>query len=104
MSRAVASITTGANEAPSALADGAEARIAEARGSEKERAERSEARGLRDLRRRFILLRRQAHSRMRKAINTNNQTIPVAAGKPVGTSDKMQQSSGFALEVVCLRV
>ena len=30
--------TTDASEAPSALADGAEARIAEARGSEKERA------------------------------------------------------------------
>ena len=41
---------------------------------------------------------------MRKAINTNNQTIPVAPGKAVGTPDKMQQSSGFAPEVVCLRV
>jgi hypothetical protein len=34
----------------------------------------------------------------------NNQTIPVAAGEAVGTPDKMQQSSGFAPEVVCLRV
>src|SRR3954451_16800193 len=49
---------------------------AEARGSEKERA-----RGLRDLRRRLFLLRRQAHPRMRKATITNNQTIPVVAGK-----------------------
>ena len=100
----MAGVTTDANEAPSALADGAEARIAEARGSEKERAERSEARGLRDLRRRFILLRRQAHPRMQKAINTNNQTIPVAPGKAVGTPVKAQQFSGFAAVVLCLRV
>src|SRR5439155_12224060 len=34
----------------------------------------------------------------------NNQTIPVAAGKAVGTPVKVQQFSGFAAEVLCLRV
>src|SRR5260370_15031173 len=95
MSRAVAGITTDANEALRLLAD-----RAEARGSERERAQ---ARGLRDLRRRLILLRRQAHRVCGKQQH-NNQTIPVAAGKAVGTSLKVQQFCGFAPEVLCLRV
>jgi hypothetical protein len=34
----------------------------------------------------------------------NNQTIPVAAGSSVGTPVKVQQFSGFAAVVLCLRV
>jgi len=56
---AVAGIATGANEALRLLAD-----RAEARGSERERAQ---ARGLRDLRRRLILLPPTGAPRMRKA-------------------------------------
>jgi hypothetical protein len=64
----------------------------------------SQARGLRDLRRRLILSSPTGAPAYAESINNNNQTIPVAAGKPVGTSFKMQQFSGFAPEVLCLPV
>jgi hypothetical protein len=82
----VARTTTDANEAPSALADGAEARIAEARGSEKERARAAKlavsAISEGDS---FFLADRRTRLCGKASIN-NNQTYPVAAGKVVGTS------------------
>ena len=86
-----------ANEAPSALADGAEAR-----GSEKERAAQ-QARGLRDLRRRLLPSPPTGAPRMRKASNNQPKHIQsrpeFAAGRP--------ESPGFLRfpgETVCLRV
>jgi hypothetical protein len=76
-SPAVSGITTDTNEAPSALADGAEAR-----GSEKERAAQ-QARGLRDLRRRLILPPPGA-PRMRKASKQPTKHIHCAPFRGIG--------------------
>ena len=93
----MAGITTDANEAPSALADGAEAR-----GSEKERAALAK--------RAVSAIPKETHSSADRRTRVcgkqqhNNQTIPVAAGKAVGTPVKVLRFSGFAAEVLCLRV
>src|SRR5467141_4084872 len=79
---------------PAALADRAEARGSEK--SERKLAVSAISEG------ESSFFRRQAHRVCGKQQH-NNQTIPVAAGKPVGTSFKVQQFCGFAPEAVCLR-
>src|ERR1051325_63959 len=101
-SEAVASITTDANEAPSALADGAEARIAEARGSEKERASaaKTAVSAISEGDSSFLADRR---TRVCGKQSTTNQTYPVAAGKAVGTSQKYERTQRLVPKSVCLQ-
>ncbi len=85
-----------ANEAPSALADGAEAR-----GSEK-RASAAKLAGLRDRRRQQ---RRQAQhaSACGKTSSSTTKTYPVAAGIAAGGSVEPQDFRGFPDVRYCLR-
>ena len=81
------------NEAPSALADGAEAR-----GSEKSERKLAVSRSPKEAH-----LRRQAHPRMRKAFK-QQPTYSVAAGEAVGTSAKYACLQLVMDKAVCLRV
>jgi hypothetical protein len=85
---------------PAALADRAEARGFGRRASAKQ------ARGLRDLRRRLILLadRRTADADSNSNNQPNKQTYPVAAGKPARGTPKAEDLRDFWGEEVCLRV